>query len=309
MKSFSAPEDLLLSKHNIKVFEPSREILQTSSVVVEDENNRSVGYGVLVSEEGFVFTKASMLEDLGDYSVRVDKKVIDCKVDKTDVKWDLAILKFDLSHSGVPVKFASSLPQIGELITCNGVTSLLKRRAKFGVISANQREIPAKVSALDFYASFEEESGWSVEELFEDGKSEAAGLLVGDRILAVEGVSTDDDSKSLFDYFINKWPGDTANILIQRGEEKLELSIPYQWRHELFPKAIDRNEAMSGRISGRRTGFPQVIQHDIVLSQRSMGGPVLNLEGECVGMNIARFSRAETYAIPATVMLEILNSL
>lgn len=29
-----------------------------------------------------------------------------------------------------------------------------------------------------------------------------------------------------------------------------------------------------------------------------MGGPVLDLDGKCIGMNIARANRAETFAIP-----------
>jgi serine protease Do len=40
------------------------------------------------------------------------------------------------------------------------------------------------------------------------------------------------------------------------------------------------------------------MQHDILGSNRVTGGPLLDLEGRCIGMNIARANRAESFAIP-----------
>ena len=40
---------------------------------------------------------------------------------------------------------------------------------------------------------------------------------------------------------------------------------------------------MSGRMSQRRAGFPQAIQHDTVLEPEMCGGPVVDLSG-CAGM-------------------------
>ena len=43
-----------------------------------------------------------------------------------------------------------------------------------------------------------------------------------------------------------------------------------------------------------------MIQHSVMGNRQTMGGPVIDLNGHCIGMNIARASRAETYAIPST---------
>lgn len=51
--------------------------------------------------------------------------------------------------------------------------------------------------------------------------------------------------------------------------------------------------------SGRLTGFPVVIQHDSPLYPEQCGGPLLNLDGEAIGVNIARFGRVESFALPA----------
>ena len=77
----------------------------------------------------------------------------------------------------------------------------------------------------------------------------------------------------------------------------LELEVELSARGEVFEER-DRNDEMSGDFSKRRSGFPRVIQHDILANSETMGGPVINLAGEVVGMNIARANRAETFAIP-----------
>ena len=57
--------------------------------------------------------------------------------------------------------------------------------------------------------------------------------------------------------------------------------------------------ARGGKLSERRTGFPLVLTHDAVIWATDIGGPVLNLDGEAIGLNIARYGRTATYALPA----------
>ncbi len=66
---------------------------------------------------------------------------------------------------------------------------------------------------------------------------------------------------------------------------------------------------MSGRISHRRAGFPQAIQHDTVLTPEMCGGPVVDLSGKAVGVNIARAGRVETYAVPADTVKLLIREL
>ena len=55
----------------------------------------------------------------------------------------------------------------------------------------------------------------------------------------------------------------------------------------------------------RRSGFPRVLQHDILGSSKIVGGPLLDLDGRCLGMNIARANRAESFAIPVEDLKDI----
>ena len=68
-------------------------------------------------------------------------------------------------------------------------------------------------------------------------------------------------------------------------------------------------EDIGGRLSKRRTGFPLALQHDTVLQPNQCGGPLVDLDGQVVGINIARASRVASYALPAAVVKPVLEKL
>ncbi len=57
--------------------------------------------------------------------------------------------------------------------------------------------------------------------------------------------------------------------------------------------------SQTGRLSRRASDFPLALQHDAVVPPGECGGPVVGMRGEVLGVNIARFDRIGTYAIPA----------
>ena len=302
----SAPEDLLLSPQNVSLLKDQLKVLQSSSVVILDADNLSRGYGILVSSDGQILTKASLLNSIENYTIRLGKKKYTPKVLRESKEWDLALLKIPIENA-LPVEFSEKILQTGDIILSNGATSILKRRLKFGVISAKERSIPMNDATLDFIANFDtKKSSFIIESLKEGGSSQKAGLKAGDLLLSIDEMTLNAHEHSSINLFQGKWPGDIANLSVKRKKKEIRFKVPYQWRFKVFPSPMDRNEAMSGRISGRKTGFPKVFQHDIALSSRSIGGPVIDLDGKCVGMNIARFNRAETYAIPASALKKLL---
>ena len=52
-----------------------------------------------------------------------------------------------------------------------------------------------------------------------------------------------------------------------------------------------------------------IIQHDLPLPPEAMGGPVLDINGKAVGLNMARVDRVTTYALTAKVAQESLKTL
>ncbi len=104
-------------------------------------------------------------------------------------------------------------------------------------------------------------------------------------------------------------PGDSVNVLILRENQEMAVRATLGRMAGIPMTRGYWMNRMSGRMSQRRAGFPQVIQHDTVLEPEMCGGPVVNLAGQAVGLNIARAGRVETYAVPADVVKGLIREL
>jgi len=290
------------------VFEPQRAVLQTSSAVILD-GRKEVGYGVVVSADGHILTKASELEGLREISVTVDRtNYKDVEILATDPQWDVALLKIDASDL-VPVVYApaSDVPQ-GTWVVANGATSRTNRRALAGIVSAKIREIPAAGGAALGVVLNVKGRELAIEEVAEGSGAQEAGLEKGDVILTIE------DSKikkieDIAEVLKDRKAGSKVKVTCRRGKREFTAEVRLSAKGEMFNDTMNRNDMMSGDFSKRRSGFPRVMQHDILGSSRVTGGPLLDLEGRCIGMNIARANRAESFAIPVEDLKELAERL
>lgn len=280
----------------VAAFAPQREVIQKSSAVIY-HGRKEIAYGVVVSADGYILTKASEVDGTGEIEVRVDTQHFnDAKVVMTDAEWDVALLKVDAVDL-VPVTFApdSKLEQ-GTWVVVNGATTRTKRRILAGVISANAREIPAAGGAALGVQLKEADGRLEVEVVSEGSGAELAGMKKGDVIVKVDGKKMA-GIKELAESFKDKKAGEKVKVSIKREGKPMELEVTLSAKGELFANE-SRNDQMSGDYSKRRSGFPRIIQHDVLGASTTMGGPVIDLQGHVVGMNIARANRAETFAIP-----------
>jgi serine protease Do len=71
----------------------------------------------------------------------------------------------------------------------------------------------------------------------------------------------------------------------------------------------DLQNSMGSKLSDRRGGFPVILQHDSVLLPTDCGGPLVNLDGQVIGINICRAGRTECYAIPSEAVRPLLEKL
>jgi septal ring factor EnvC (AmiA/AmiB activator) len=66
---------------------------------------------------------------------------------------------------------------------------------------------------------------------------------------------------------------------------------------------------MGSTLSKRRSDFPLAMQHDSALNASDCGGPVVDLSGKIVGINIARDGRVSSLALPNEIVLPVLAKL
>ena len=98
-------------------------------------------------------------------------------------------------------------------------------------------------------------------------------------------------------------PGETIHVTVKRGQQTLEFAV--KMIHFSSP-GLDRQtqmNAMGVGVSGRSDNFPAVLQHDTVVRPIDCGGPVVDLSGKIVGVNISHAGRTETYCLPTDVVL------
>jgi len=280
-------------------FESVRGVLQTSSAVFQRGRDEVV-YGTVISPEGHILTKASELGEAEGLSVVVDNKVYREPLKLAeDPAWDVALVKIDAAGL-TPVSLAVDAPEPerGTWVVANGATSLTRRRPQVGIVAANAREIPPEGGAV-LGLGFERKGGkLVVSEVHPGSGAEAAGVLAGDLLTRLDGeeIAT---PEALKDAIGRHRVGDEIVLSVVRRNKPLDLKIRLKGRSDVFERELSRNDMMSGDFSERRSGFPRVIQHDIMANAAGMGGPLLDLDGRCLGMNIARANRCETFAIPA----------
>jgi serine protease Do len=286
-----------------QAFEPVREFLQSSSAVIR-RGREEVIFGTVVSPDGHILTKASELGDLDGLTVTVDRDEFSSPLLLAeDPVWDVALLKIEAVDL-IPVQLDRSDERAqGTWVVANGATTRTNRRVQVGVISANEREVFAKGgTVLGVSLKDDEESELIVSEATEGSGAELAGLQENDLILSIGDVEVETRAE-VAEALKERRVGDNVKVGIMRGGEEMDLEVKLSGRTDLFGEEASRNDMMSGEYSERRTGFPRVMQHDIIGNRHFMGGPVFNLDGQCLGMNIARFSRCETYAIPAKELM------
>ena len=285
---------------------------ESSAVFYSNETSKAFLYGTVVSDDGLIVTKASEIEEVESYYVRVGtKKFRDPIVVARNDVWDVMMIR--IKAVGLkPVDFSQTKDlSHGTWVVSNGATERRFRRPRAGIISANKREIPGGSPAVLGVGLKEEDGDLSVDSVTEGSGAAMADLKKGDKLLKVDGsdIKNRDD---LIAYLKEKSPGDKIKLTLTRGDKELILEVELMARHKLYGQEKTRNDQLSGgeaQQSSRRTGFPMVLQHETMLNRKTVGGPIFTLDNQFVGMNIAAVNRVEAFAIPGKELSDLVLEL
>lgn len=273
-------------------------------------DNKDTILGTVMDKNGYILTKGSELK--GAISVRLsDGSEYDAKYIGYHEPSDLALLKIDTNDLTPIEAFADSKDAIvGNWVAVTGPES---EPIAVGVVSAGSRRLYGEESLIDNLnkgflgitaapSESEGDEGVLIASVSPGGGAAFARLKRGDLILEVAGkpVKKFEDLKKILDKYK---PDETVKLLIRRDGEEKEFKVKLVKRAK-FDRG-DFQNTLAGELSSRRTGFPKVIMHDTSIKPSECGGPLVDLDGHVLGINIARAGRVETWTLPADIIKPI----
>ena len=301
------PRDLYKSGAAIRnAFRPIVKLPSQATVAVL-VNGRQKALGAIVGSDGWVLTKASQVNGIngGTITCRLkDGKTHPARQVGFHPAHDLAMLKIEATGLKEVVWHSKSDPSVGSLLATCGPNDL---PVAVGVVSIHRRRIPHLFGFLG--VGFEDVVGGArISRVMPNSGASRIGLKVGDVIIRVAG-TTIPRGAVLRDQIRKFRPGDVLPMRVRRGSVEFDsnarLGSPAE---HLQNRSIFMNK-LGGQLSFRRGGFPNAFAHDTVLKPEQGGGPLVDLQGRTVGINIAREGRTESHAIPAQVIVGLLEDL
>lgn len=284
------------------VFKAAMQQARKSTAAIVSDGDL-VSLGTIVDPDGLIVAKASELK--GDLVARLsDGKAYPARIVATDLGSDVAMLKVDASDLPV-ADWADQVPEVGTWLATAG---LEERPLALGVVSVAPRDLPAPNAVLGVYLD-EDPAGVRINRVVPDSGAEEAGILVNDVVQAVNG-ETVKNREELMTRVKQFRAGDRVLVKLKRGDESILVGAVLKYASQVDPD--DRKEfqnTLGGRLSDRRGGFSDVLQHDTVLQPQFCGGPIVDLDGKVVGINICRAGRVESYALTSVAVRDLLAAM
>jgi serine protease Do len=275
-----------------------------------------VALGTIVGVDGVIATKASALTNTDKLScVLADGRQFAARLVSSESSYDVAILRVDATELKA-VKLRATEPRTGTWLASPGLSA---EPVAVGVVSVPGRPIARSVAVLGILIDDREE-GPAVRQVMPGSGAAGAGIKEGDFIthIAAEAVHTMVELQTA----VRKHRvGDVIKTNIKRGDEEIELSVRLGTPEDAFAdlRGVDPDEKAAprrpatpswrGAVSSRRDDFPAAIQHDTILRPTDCGGPVVDVTGNVIGINIARADRTASYALPSATLLTLLEKL
>jgi serine protease Do len=307
---------------DFKVLAPFKSVVAKAneSTVRVRGDDKDIALGTVVFADGFILTKASELEKRGVLSVRfADGTEFEAKVVGKHRDTDLALLRVDVKDLR-PITFTDSKKAVAgtwlaaagpeSTPTSVGIVSVATRKPteEDAIIDDfNRGHIGIVMTLSDPKDTAGNTLGAKIDELVPKGAGEKAGLKKDDIITAVGGMKVA-GRVALRDSLETSRPGEKVTLTVVRDGEEKQFTLTLTGPTGPRDRGSIQN-SMGSELSGRRTGFPAVLQTDMVVAPKNCGGPIVDLDGNALGISIARAGRVETWILPSENIRPLLADL
>ncbi|MEZ5330039.1 MAG: PDZ domain-containing protein [Verrucomicrobiales bacterium] len=269
--------------------------IRPSTVEFLNGQNRRLCYGIIVDPDGHVLTKASEVAAAGDQLQCRFIGGITVSAEVTDMfqPYDLAMVKVNATGLQAINWELGANEDPGTIVLATGLDEL---PLSFGVLSVHARKLNQGFIGVSLGTS---PDGAFVRAIVPHSAAVAAGIRLGDTIREVEGKPIA-DAETLIETIKKFSAGDEVRIKIKRADTELEKLVLLGSRYAaLADPNQDMLDRMEVRLSANRSDYPSALEHDLPLDPNECGGPLVNLDGHVIGMNIARAGRIRSLAIPS----------
>ncbi len=259
-----------------------------------------------VHKKIYIISKNSLVKDgvLASFSNGSSEKP---KIIYTDERKDLVLMQLDTKGklNGVDVfagnKKAFTFSELGELVISPNPTN----EGEIGVLGSLRFNLPGMYSAGYFGSNIEIKDGraW-IQMVQENSPASSAGIKVGDEIISLGGVKI--ESPEMFTKEIQKnKPDEVVKIIYKRGTSEQTIDVKLGKRPARTSTHV-AERFLDGK-SVRRDGFENAFVHDSKIKPSECGGPVFDIYGNFLGINMARYSRTSSIAVAAAEISSFLE--
>jgi serine protease Do len=293
-------------EETLRAFAPVAEAVRFSIVKLAVDGE-TVALGAVVDANGLVLTKASEIRPGKLTCWLASEQQVGAELVRVAEEDDVALVRVQ-AQGLKPIQWADTKVCPGQWAVTPGIAPTPHA---VGIVSALPRRIRPQRAFIGVQFDFGTSTA-RIEQVLAGLGAEQAGLKSGDLIKAVNDTTVTNRAQ-IVETLREFRAGQSVKLRIQRDEDQFEAQVRLMApNHEILGGALylplgpDR---LTGELSQRAEGFEQVIEHDTVLPPWLCGGPLVNLDGKAIGLNIARAGRVSTYALPATLVKQILNRL
>ena len=274
------------------------------SVITVLADGKQVALGAVVDADGGAVTKASEVAGYETLRCRLpDGRTVDAVPLAVDRSSDIALLQLD-AEGLTPVRWADAAEMtLGQWVVTPGRDEL---PVAVGVLSA----LPRKVAGVRLGVQLFDSGGRGVyvESTLPGMGAAAAGVERGDRLVSLAGKPIE-EFNDVLEGVAELNAGDRVALVVERREEMVALEVELRLRPLDPTNRADSMNTAGNELSQRRDGFERVFQHDATIDPGECGGPLVDLDGRVIGLNIARAGRVEAYAIAAADVQAVVKRL
>ena len=291
----------------MRAFAPVSEATRYS-IVKFNVDGATVALGTVVESNGLALTKASELKQGKLTCWLATEKEVKAELIGIDEEEDVALVRVH-ARGLKPIQWAAGEVAVGQWAITPGIAETPQA---VGIISALPHRIrpPRALIGVQFdYGA----TTPKIESILPGLGAEKAGLKPGDIIVAVNAAAVT-NREQVVETLREFREGQTVKLRVQRARDavhrgRADDGAPHRPVGARDESTQPRSSRLTGEVSQRAEGFEQAIEHDTVLQPWLCGGPLVNLDGKAIGINIARASRVTTYALPSKLVKRILDDL